>query len=262
MIIDLHVHSRFTRGCDLDPGLLIRRAREAGLDGLCFTELNAIDGAADLHELGRTAGAAAGVKVFVGMELATDRGHYLCYFPEPEAVPDPVQMWGSNAERPWPVAETLAKVSALGAVIIAAHPYDRETPPASGDFIYGLKGLAAVEGYNARRRPQVNNLANEAAESLRLPSIGCSDVRHDIAELGKAATLFQTGQIEDERGLCQALREGHFWPVIFGPPPPGLMSSAGGGSASAGGGGPKSRPPGRRGRPERRRGEGRGAGRR
>jgi predicted metal-dependent phosphoesterase TrpH len=249
MIIDLHVHSRFTRGCDLDPGLLIKRAREAGLDGLCFTELNAIDGAADLHELGRTVGAAAGVKVFVGMELATDRGHYLCYFPEPEAVPDPVQMWGSNADRPWPVAETLAKVASLGAVIVAAHPYDRETPPASGDFIYGLKGLAAVEGYNARRRAQVNNLASEAAEALRLPTIGCSDVRNDVAELGKAATLFQTAQIEDERGLCQALREGHYWPLIFGPPPPGLFSSAGG--TASGTGGSRSRPPGRRGRPDR-----------
>jgi predicted metal-dependent phosphoesterase TrpH len=246
MIIDMHVHSRFTRGCDLDPGLLIRRARDAGLDGLCFTELNAIDGASELHELGRTVGAASGVKVFVGMELATDRGHYLCYFPEPETVPDPVQMWGSNADRPWPVADTLAKVVALGAVIVAAHPYDRETPPAAGDFIYGLKSLAAVEGFNARRRAMVNGLANEAAEALRLPTIGCSDVRNDVAELGKAATLFQAPQIDDERGLCQALREGRYWPLIFGAPPPGLAGSSPGGQ-----GGPKSRPPGRRRRSDR-----------
>ena len=204
MIIDLHVHSRFTRGCDLDPALLIKRAREVGLDGLCFTELNSIDGAAELHALGATLGRSLGVTVFVGLELATDRGHYLCYFPNPEAIPVPVQLWGSNAERPWPVAETLARASSLGAVIVAAHPYDRETPPAPGDFIYGLKGLAAVEGYNARRRPQLNNLATEAAELLRLPCIGCSDTRNDVAELGKAATLFQA-PIADEAALCKAL---------------------------------------------------------
>jgi predicted metal-dependent phosphoesterase TrpH len=256
MIIDLHVHSRFTRGCDLDPGVLIKRARDVGLDGLCFTELNSIDGAAELHALGASLGRSLGVAVFVGLELATDRGHYLCYFPDPEAIPDPVQMWGSNADRPWPVGETLARATALGAVIVAAHPYDRETPPAPGDFIYGLKGLSAVEGYNARRKPQLNSVATEAAESLRLPCIGCSDARNDVAELGKAATLFQAN-IQDEAGLCQALRGGRYWPLIFGPPPVGLI----GGSAS----GPGTQRPrsggGPRGQSGRRRGEGRRPGR-
>jgi predicted metal-dependent phosphoesterase TrpH len=256
MIVDLHVHSRFTRGCDLDPALLIKRAREVGLDGICFTDLNSIDGAAELHALGASLGKSIGVAVFVGLELTTDRGHYLCFFPDPEAIPDPVQMWGSNADRAWPVAETLARVAALGAVIVAAHPYDRETPPAPGDFIYGLKGLSGIEGYNARRRPQVNNLATEAAESLRLPCIGCSDTRNDVADLGKAATLFKT-TLQNEAGLCQALREGSFWPLIFGPPPAGLISGSPGG-----GPGGKPRPSGGpRGRPSRRRGENRGAGR-
>ena len=220
MIIDMHCHSRFTRGCDLDPKLLLKRAAALGLDGICFTELNSIDGAAELHELGRS----APVKVFVGMELATDRGHYLCYFPDPEAIPDPVQMWGSNHEKAWPVRETLDKVAKLGGVIVAAHPYDRDTPPASGDFIYGLKeSLAAVEGYNARRKPHVNNLAAEAADSIHLPSVSGSDTRNDVSELGKAATLFKTA-VSNEKELCAALKAGQFWPVIFGGLPPGLAN--------------------------------------
>ncbi|HUB09333.1 MAG TPA: PHP domain-containing protein [Myxococcales bacterium] len=246
MIIDMHCHSRFTRGCDLDPKLLIKRAQGLGLDGICFTELNSIDGAAELHQMGK----GAPVKVFVGMELATDRGHYLCYFPDPEAIPDPVQMWGSNHERPWPVRETLEKVAKMGGVIAAAHPYDRDTPPASGDFIYGLKGgLAAVESYNPRRKPHVNNLAAEAADSLRLPSIAGSDTRHDVAELGKAATVFQA-PIENEKDLCAALQGGRFWPVIFGGIPPGLSSGipAAPGPSGSSQGGP------RRGGGDRRRG--------
>jgi predicted metal-dependent phosphoesterase TrpH len=233
LIIDLHVHSRYTRGCDLDPGLIVRRAKDAGLDGVCFTELNSLDAAADLHALGKN----SPVKVFVGMELTTDRGHYLCYFPDPEAVADPVQMWGSNAERAWPARETVDAVRKLGGVVVAAHPYDRETPVAAGDFVFGLKELAGIEAYNARRKVHVNNLATEAAESLRLPSIGCSDTRLDIAELGKAATVFPMA-IENEAELCAALQKGRFWPLLFGAPPPGLSSGAAGADRgkSAGGG--------------------------
>lgn len=223
MIIDLHVHSRFTRGCDLDPALILRRAKDVGLDGVCFTEVNSLDAAAELHALRKT----TTVKVFVGMELTTDRGHYLCYFPDPEAIPDPVQMWGSNAEKAWPARESVDRVRKLGGVVVAAHPYDRETPVAAGDFVFGLKELVGIEAYNARRKVHVNNLATEAAESLRLPSIGSSDTRTDINELGKAATLFPNA-IENEAELCAALQRGRFWPLLFGAPPPGLSSGAAG----------------------------------
>ncbi|MHB1843558.1 MAG: PHP-associated domain-containing protein [Deltaproteobacteria bacterium] len=250
MIIDLHCHSRYTRGCDLDPKLLLKRAPALGLDGICFTELNCIDGAAELHALRKESPVA----VFVGMELTTDRGHYLCYFPDPEAVPDPVQMWGSNHERKWPAREVLDQVMKLGGVTVAAHPYDRDTPIPSGDFIYGLKGLAAVEAYNARRKPHVNNLAAEAAEALRLPSVAGSDARHELAELGKAATLFKR-KVTNEAELCAALKSGQVWPVIFGGIPPGLSSGSEGGGPSAPGaphgrreGGPPRRGGGRGGR--------------
>ena len=69
-IIDIHVHSRYTRGCEQDPALVIKRARELGLDGICFTDLNSIGtSATELHRLGK----AGPLKVFVGMELTTDR---------------------------------------------------------------------------------------------------------------------------------------------------------------------------------------------
>ena len=96
-----------------------------------------------------------------------------------------------------------------------------------------------IETYNARRKVHVNNLATEAAESLRLPAIGCSDTKTDINELGKAATLF-TQPIENEAQLCAALQKGRFWPLIFGAPPPGLSAGTAGadrGRAPGGGGG-------------------------
>ena len=108
MLIDLHVHSHHTRGGTLAPRAVLRRAREAGLDGVAFTDLNTLDG---LDEI-RAAGRDEALLALCGVELATDRGHYLCFFPDPAKVPAPPQLFG--AATPWPVREVLEKVRALG----------------------------------------------------------------------------------------------------------------------------------------------------
>jgi len=101
MLIDLHCHSYLSMGCSLDPRQVLQRAESFGLDGVAFTETNTQDGCDELMELGKK----AKLKVFVGLELNTDKGQYLCFFPKPEDAPDPVQMWGSNREKPWSAAE-------------------------------------------------------------------------------------------------------------------------------------------------------------
>src|SRR5512142_522016 len=93
MLIDLHVHSHHTRGCALAPRDVLRRAKESGLDGVAFTDLNTLDG---LEEI-RAAGRDEGVLALCGVEIATDRGHYLCFFPDPSKVPPPPQLFGSAA---------------------------------------------------------------------------------------------------------------------------------------------------------------------
>jgi len=165
MLIDLHAHSHISKGCDLDPRAVLERAALFGLDAVAFTETNTQDGCDELFELG----VKAKLKVFVGLELITDRGQYLCFFPKPELAPEPVQMWGSNREKPWNAVECLTKVKSLGAAIIAARPYDRDTPNPPMDFIRSLSLLSAVEGYNAKVKQTANDLAVEAAEALKLP---------------------------------------------------------------------------------------------
>jgi hypothetical protein len=51
MLIDLHVHSHHTQGCTLAPRDVLRRAREAGLDGVAFTDLNTLDGLSAIEGL-------------------------------------------------------------------------------------------------------------------------------------------------------------------------------------------------------------------
>ncbi len=214
MLIDLHVHSHHTRGVTLAARDVVRRAKEAGLDGVAFTDLNTLDG---LDEF-RAAGRDEQLLVLCGVEIATDRGHYLCFFPDPAKVPPPPQMFGSAT--PWPVREVLAKVRELGGVVVAAHPYDKTVERPSGDVIFTLDGIAAVEGLNARRKGPANDLAMEAADHMALPCTGASGA-HELADIGKAATLFRD-PVASEADLVAQLRAGTVFCVAIGvtPQPP------------------------------------------
>lgn len=211
MLIDLHAHSHLSKGCELSPKAVLERAAQHGLDGVAFTETNTQDGCDELFEIGQS----SKVKVFVGLELITDKGQYLCFFPKPELAPEPVQMWGSNREKPWSAAECLPKVKSLGAAIVAARPYDRDFPNPAGDYVLTLQCLSAVEGYNPKVRQTANDLAVEAAESLRLPCVGGSDARGNLDEVGRAATLFKK-PVNSQRELVDAILAGEMWAVAVG----------------------------------------------
>jgi predicted metal-dependent phosphoesterase TrpH len=213
MLIDLHVHSHHTRGVNLTPRDAVRRAKEVGLDAVVFTDLNTLDG---LEEV-RAAGAAEGLVALCGLEVATDHGHYLCFFPDPGRVPAPPQVFGSAT--PWPVREVLAKVREMGGVAVAAHPYDKSVERPSGDFIFTLDGLAAIEGLNSRRKGPANDLAVEAADHMNLPCVGASGA-HAVEEIGKAATLFRD-EVRSEADLVAQLRAGTVFSVAIGVTPTG-----------------------------------------
>ena len=211
MLIDLHVHSHLSRGCDLDPRAILERAASLGLEGVAFTETNTQDGCDELFALQ----TRTPMRIFVGLELVTDRGQFLCFFARPDQVPEPVQLWGSNREKAWSAAEAIPKVLSLGAVVVAARPYDREFPTPALDQVLSIGGLSAIEGYNARVRQPANDLAVEAAEKLGLPCVGGSDARLTLDEVGRGATFFRD-RLESQADLLIALRGKAYWPVMVG----------------------------------------------
>lgn len=211
MLIDLHVHSYLSRDCQLDPRAVLQRAESFGLDGVAFTETNTQDGCDELFDLQRT----TKLKIFVGLELATDKGQYLCFFEKPDRAPEPVQLWGSNRETPWKADEALPKLKGLGAVIVAARPYDKDFPTPALDAVKSMKVLSAVEVYNPKVRAGANELAIEAAESLKLPGVAGSDARGSLDELGYGATLF-TKPVNSQAELVKALAGRDYYPVQMG----------------------------------------------
>jgi hypothetical protein len=105
MLIDLHVHSHHTHGCTLAPRDVLRRAKEAGLDGVAFTDMNTLEG---LEEI-RAAGREEGMLALRGAEIVTDRGHYLCFFPIPGGAAG-----AALGTPPWSAREVVRKVAELG----------------------------------------------------------------------------------------------------------------------------------------------------
>jgi len=212
MLIDLHVHTHHTRGGALAPRDVLQAARAAGLDGVAFTDLNTLDGLPEI----RAAAAETGVLALVGVEVATDKGHYLCFFPDPEKVPAPPQLFGSAT--PWPVREVLEQVKALGGVAVAAHPYDKTIDRPSGDVIFTLDGLAAIEGLHGRKKGSANDLAVEAADHMNLPCVGGSGALDALGQLGTAATLFRD-PVKTEADLVAQLRAGTVFCAALGVTP-------------------------------------------
>ena len=86
MKFDHHMHTRkHSPDSEIDPLLLIERAREIGLDGVVITEH---DYQWEADELAELAARAAPLRVFSGAEISAREGHFLVYgLPSLDEVP-------------------------------------------------------------------------------------------------------------------------------------------------------------------------------
>lgn len=214
MLIDLHVHTKRTSGSSLTPQEAVGRARELGLDGLCFTDVDTVEG---FDELLALRAQEPGVQVFGGLEVTTDHGRILCFLPSLDRGAGWEAILAVEGERGRPIREVLAAVRALDGAAVVAHPYDRDLPRPMGDMLFTLEGISAVEGIAGTRHVAVNELGIEAAAHLSVPVVGGS-AAGAVEEIGTAATLFRD-PVEDEEGLVEALLHGKVWAVAIGTPP-------------------------------------------
>ncbi len=188
MRLDLHNHTRYSPDSRVPPAALVARARQLGLDGLAVTDHNAVAGVREAEE-------AAGDRFLVvpGIEVSTAEGHVLGYGIR-EVVP-----------RGLTAAETAERITALGGIAVAAHPYRFW----SGLGERGLGGAAfpAYETCNARTLRRGNLRAQSYAEARHAGQTGGSD-SHYLDEAARAATILDPGaaSVDD---VLQAIGQGH-----------------------------------------------------
>lgn len=208
MLIDLHSHT-WPRSHDsvLNPEDLVVRAKQAGLDGICFTEHDTVWDQASVDELR----AKHDFLVLAGIEISTDDGHILVFG---------VDKYVFGMHRSKELAKHVEKV---GGVMVAAHPYRRQMPWFSkneDEYLASLEKarknpayefVSALEIQNGRGSDKENEFSHRLADLMDMPGTAGTD-SHAISDIGKSATYFDR-EIRDERELIAELKAGRFHAV-------------------------------------------------
>lgn len=180
MILDLHIHSRYSPDSLLDPAQIIRVARARGLDGIAVTDHGTARGGLAAREIG----LRVGYRVIAGAEYVTEYGHIVGLFLNGEPDLGDELLGQAIAGREVPFATVVRAIRARGGIAVLAHPFQSrrllERPV--------LDGVDALEGFNARagaaRYPDANTVAASFAAERGLPVTGGSDA-HLLWEIGR-----------------------------------------------------------------------------
>ncbi|HYM40521.1 MAG TPA: PHP domain-containing protein [Thermoplasmata archaeon] len=187
MLLDLHNHTRYSPDSRVAPAELVALATRIGIQGIAITDHNAVAGIAEA-----AAAASKDFLVVPGIEVSTATGHVLGYGVR-EVVP-----------RDLGIAETVERITALGGVAVAAHPFRFW----SGLGKNGLDAarFPAYETANARTLRRGNVRARETATSRKVGETGGSD-SHFLDEVARAVTAVEAG-VASVDDLLQALARG------------------------------------------------------
>ncbi len=171
---EYHVHTAASYDSKATPQEIFDRALESGLDVLCVTDHDTIEGAIALHAL-----AGGWLRVVVGCELTADDGSHVIGLELRDAV----------AERRLPAM--LERIKLQGATVVLPHPFRRGSGVFRDDmrrtpeFVREVLSLAdAVECFNARDSYAGNRRSHRFALERGFPAVAGSDA-HRVSEIGR-----------------------------------------------------------------------------
>lgn len=186
----MHTHCEFSPDSRTPVAVQAKAIRAAGLDVVCATDHNTIEGALRLREV------ADGFRVIVGEEVSSRDGEIIGLFLE-RAVP-----------RDRSAEETIALIHEQGGLVSVPHPF-------SHNRIYHLRRevlervwpqIDAIEVFNAREAFAADNRrASAFARERNIPGAVGSDA-HRPWELGRA--YLECDDFSGRDGLLEALRSG------------------------------------------------------
>ena len=202
MLIDIHIHtSQFSTDSCLDPEEAILKAKESGLDGICFTDHNRVWDTGEIERLR----AKYDYPLFPGVEIDTVEGHVLVFG---AAI---------NIDVPIRILELHKIVTQAGGFVIAAHPLkgyrifnlaDLNYTPDQAAQRPMMRDIDAIEIFNGKCNDRENGQAARVAQILNLATTGGSDA-HSAGEIGSCVTDFED-PVKEIQEFLAALKTGRF----------------------------------------------------
>ncbi len=180
MKLDLHVHTSYSADCDERLENYFKAAHKNGLNGFAITDHNEVKGAIKAYQLAKQ---YKDVVILRGVEVSSDKGHILGY-----GIKEPIPR-GLSPE------ETVEKITNLGGVAVAAHPFRRAS--GLGPEVVKKVKFKNVETLNHRSLHNENKRAVQLASELHAGTTGGSDA-HFSSELGLAATEFKINTTRED----------------------------------------------------------------
>jgi predicted metal-dependent phosphoesterase TrpH len=173
IVVDLHMHTRWSHDCSIEPAELIDHAERIGLGAIAVTDHNVFGGALETVELARD----RGLIVIPGEEVKTDgQGEVIGLFLE-EEIP-----------RGLSFADTIAAIRDQEGIVYLPHPFDRmHAIPDPATLHRHVADIDVLEVYNARLlRESFNDEALRFARKYRLLAGAGSDA-HVLQGVGTGA---------------------------------------------------------------------------
>jgi len=188
--LDMHTHSEYSPDSRTPLEAQAKALVAKGIDVVCATDHNTIEGALRLREL------ATSLRVIVGEEVTSRDGEIIGLFLE-TAIPR-----GLSGE------ETIARIHDHGGIVSVPHPFSRNR-------LYHIKRAAlerlwqqidCIEVFNAREAFAADNLRAAAfAKEHNIPGAAGSDA-HRTSEIGRA--WLEIDEFTDQQSFVQAVRNG------------------------------------------------------
>ena len=184
MQLDLHMHTKYSFDCNMEPEKIVKVAKARGLDGIAITDHNTTEGAYEVQKYA----ASNGLLVIIGEEIATTAGDVIGLFIKESIV----------NENP---VEAIDEIKRQGGIAVLPHPFTRHL---SIEEKVARK-LDACEGFNARhaREKILDNSYGEAhirefAQQYDLSLTAGSD-SHFYREIGRARTIVPASSLEEAK---------------------------------------------------------------
>lgn len=174
MLLDLHIHSKYSFDSVLSIPKIIRLAKRRGLNGIAITDHNTIRGGLEADRINRD----PDFLVIIGAEISTEAGDVIGLFLKEE-----IQERYSD--------RVIDEIHRQGGVVVLPHPYKGH---ALKDEL--LRKVDLIEGFNARINEEYNEKAVKLAHQWNKPIIAGSDA-HFAAEIGTARIIVDVSTLED-----------------------------------------------------------------